>query len=370
MKMISEATGLRFICIARVTESNWTTCAVLDLVDYNLAPGDELAIQTTYCQHVRKSSTPIIIDSVKHDENYRDSPIPKMYKFESYFSYPIYGRNGEFFGTLCGLDPEPADLKNTQIKSQILAFANLLSRQLMDQERFDQVQTALSDEKSAARLREQYIAILGHDIRTPLSSFSLSVDLLKDHLNDEFSKKILRKMTNSVGRMKALINNVMDFTQGRVGGGITIYPHTVENLEALIEHAVSELTDLNKSCRIDCDIHLPSPVKCDPHRICQLLSNLLINAITHGDTSSPILVCAYERNGQFLIEVTNEGSEIPREIQQRLFQPFWRCEQNKESKGLGLGLFIASEIAKAHSGDLSVLSENSKTTFTFRMKVS
>nr|WP_211162817.1 GAF domain-containing sensor histidine kinase [Alteromonas ponticola] len=369
MKVLSDITGLRFICIARVTESNWTMCAVLDLVNFNLSPGDELEIHTTFCQQVRRSSKPIVIDNVQEDEIYCDNPIPKMYQFESYFSYPIYDNKGNFFGTLCGLDPSPAKLKNPAVESQIAAFSDLLSRQLMAQESYEKMETALIDAKDAARLREQYIAVLGHDIRTPLSSLSLCVDLLADQLSDEFSLKILTKMSNSVKRMNGLISDVMDFTHGRVGDGIKLHLRTNKNLASRLEHTVSELSGLHPSCRISSNINLSVAVNCDSDRICQLLSNLLINAITHGDSAQPIFVSAYIEEERFIVEVKNHGLEIPDSVRQQLFQPFWRSQHNKESKGLGLGLFIASEIAKAHHGELLVKSENDVTTFSFSMQL-
>ncbi|MCW8108864.1 HAMP domain-containing histidine kinase [Alteromonas ponticola] len=369
LKMLSEATGLRFICIARVTENKWTMCAVLDLVNFDLTPGDELAIHTTFCSQVRSTSKPVIINSVHNDQTYHDSPIPKMYNFESYFSYPIYDQDGSFFGTLCGLDPKAADLKNERIESQIQAFSNLLSRQLMAQERIDKLQTALSDEKEIARLREQYIAILGHDIRTPLSSLSLCVDLLKDHTNDTFINKILGKMTNSVARMNGLINDVMDFTYGRVGDGLKLNLRPIEDLSPGLEHTISELAGLHSTCEIIADIQLKRALVCDSDRICQLLSNLLVNAITHGDNTQPIYVTAYIQNGQFTLEVKNQGKTIPTTTLESLFQPFWRSLQDKNSKGLGLGLFIASEIAKAHEGKLTVASHNQETLFTFTMSI-
>jgi hypothetical protein len=82
MKMLSDVTGLRFICVARVTEDNWTMCAVYDQVNFNLIPGDQLDIKTTFCSQVRKSTKAIVIEHAKKDDVYRQSEIPKMYGFE------------------------------------------------------------------------------------------------------------------------------------------------------------------------------------------------------------------------------------------------------------------------------------------------
>ena len=154
MNILSEATGLRFICVARVTEDNWTMCSVLDKVDFNLKPGDELEIQTTFCSQVRQSAKAIVIEEASKDSQYKTSPIPVMYGFESYFSYPIYKTDGSFFGTLCGLDPTPTALKTAKIDNQIASFAELISRQLEVNDQLSSAKSALFDEQSAAKLRE------------------------------------------------------------------------------------------------------------------------------------------------------------------------------------------------------------------------
>ncbi|MEG3766652.1 HAMP domain-containing sensor histidine kinase [Alteromonas sp. 14N.309.X.WAT.G.H12] len=365
MNILAEVTGLRFICVARVTEDNWTMCSVLDKVNFNLQPGDELEIQTTFCSQVRQSAKAIVIEEASKDSQYKTSPIPVMYGFESYFSYPIFKTDGSFFGTLCGLDPIPATLKSAKIHNQIASFAELISRQLEVNDQLHSAQSALYDEQSAAKLREQYIAILGHDIRTPLSSLKMGVDFLIDTLPDATSQQVLKRMDNSVNKMKRLINDVMDFTHGKMGKGITLNVRSSDNLQTILLHAVNELAALHPECRINTNIQVTETLYCDPERIGQLLSNLLINAIVHGDSAHPIDVYAASDNGMFTLSIANGGTPIPTETKAKLFEPFWRNQNAKHSGGLGLGLFIAAQIAQTHQGELSVESSDHATVFTF-----
>jgi signal transduction histidine kinase len=110
-------------------------------------------------------------------------------------------------------------------------------------------------------------------------------------------------------------------------------------------------------------------VTCDASRIGQLFSNLLANAITHGSPARPILIEATTQVGTFELSVANSGKPIPPEAMKMLFRPFYRGEVQRSLQGLGLGLFIASEIAKAHGGTLTVNSSSEETRFTFRMAV-
>ena len=366
MKMLSDATGLRFICIARVTEVKWTTCAVLDLVDFNLNPGDELDITTTFCSQVRRSTQPIVIEHAQKDAHYSKSEIPIMYGFESYFSFPIYNSNGDFFGTLCGLDPLPAKLKKTEIQNQIKSFAELISRQIEVDERLSIAESDLFNQKTAFKLQEQFIAILGHDLRTPLSALTMGVSFLKQQVKDETSQRILARMDNSTTRMTRLISDVMDLTRGKMGNGIELNIKTVDNLEDTLIHTVSELSELHPQRTIQTNINIKGLVDCDPERIAQLLSNLLINAIVHGDPAQMIDVKSTIEDGIFLLSVSNGGAPISPEKIDKLFSPFWRNESNKQTGGLGLGLFIASQITAAHNGTLTVRSDESKTVFTFQ----
>jgi signal transduction histidine kinase len=109
------------------------------------------------------------------------------------------------------------------------------------------------------------------------------------------------------------------------------------------------------------------PVACDGARISQLLSNLLANALTHGASDSPVLVHARSDENGFELSVTNNGEQIPPQAVDRLFEPFSRASTTQGQKGLGLGLYIAAEIARAHGGAISVVSSSQQTCFSFRM---
>jgi phosphoserine phosphatase RsbU/P len=101
----------------------------------------------------------------------------------------------------------------------------------------------------------------------------------------------------------------------------------------------------------------------------QLFSNLLGNAVTHGAESEPVKVGAEIRNGAFELAMSNGAEAIPAEVIERLFQPFYRGNPARRTSGLGLGLYIASQIAMAHQGRLDVDSDEQATTFTFRMPI-
>ena len=129
MITLAALTGLRFVCVAHVTDNSWTACAVMDELNLGLKPGDPLDVTTTLCEDVRDSGLAIVIDSVD-DSPYSAHPTALMYGFKSYFSLPLFRPCGAYFGTLCGLDPHPASLTNKTTVTTMRLFAELISKQL------------------------------------------------------------------------------------------------------------------------------------------------------------------------------------------------------------------------------------------------
>ena len=229
------------------------------------------------------------------------------------------------------------------------------------------MQSDLELERENAELREQFIAVLGHDLRNPVAAIGAALTILRKEQQTDRSKTILDLAQGSVARMSGLIDNVLDFARGRLGGGVVLNRDASQPLAPLLLQVVDELRSAHPDRRIEADIRLDDPVDCDRSRIGQLVSNLLGNAVTHGDPQEPIRVAATTNGGLFELSVSNGGQPIPAQAMERLFQPFFRGEVRPSQQGLGLGLHIASEIARAHGGTIDVSSTEAETRFTFRM---
>ena len=174
-------------------------------------------------------------------------------------------------------------------------------------------------------------------------------------------------LETTVLRMAGLIDNVLDFARGRLGGGITLDRNTRRPLEPVLHQVIDELRLSSPSRQIEAEYAIDVPVDCDRSRIGQLVSNLVGNALTHGASNEPVRVHAATEDGLFRLSVANGGEPIPQAAMGRLFEPFFRGEVRASRQGLGLGLHIAAQIAKAHEGTLSVTSTSEETRFTFLM---
>lgn len=367
LEAVAELTGLGFVCIARVTQNSWHTCAVLDKLQFGLNVGDALDVTTTICEEVRDTNSAVIIDSVRDSKKYREHHTPRMYGFQSYFSIPLYRPDGAYFGTLCGLDPSSAELSKSSIKNTLMLFAELISRQLVNDDRIAASESALSDALETSQLREQFIAVLGHDLRTPLGALLNGTELLR-HLSPPPAIPVLNRMRRSIERIAGLVEDVMDFTRGRMGGGISLNLRHEKTLHQTLGQVVEELRSAHPDRTIVSVIPTEVALFCDAARMAQLLSNLVTNALVHGSPTEAVHVRATQDNGIFELAVSNHGPAMSKEVIAQLFKPFWRAQSQNPSQGLGLGLFIVAEIAKSHGGALDVVSSENTTSFIYRYR--
>jgi signal transduction histidine kinase len=366
LDVICRTTGMGFAAIARVTDTRWITCAVRDDVGLGLAPGSELKVETTICQQVRGSSEAVVINHVAEDPVFRDHLTPAMYGFQSYVSMPIRLPDGSFFGTLCAIDPSPRPLDSPTVVSMFRMFADLIGQQLDTHRRLRDATADLTQARRDSELREQFIAVLGHDLRNPLASIAAAGRAVLRTPVSEEAQLYVGLIHNSVTRMSGLIDNVMDFARGRLGAGLPLERQAGAALAPLLRLVVDELRSAHPEREIVAELPPLPPLHCDPDRIAQLLSNLLANALLHGAPDAPVQVRTAV-DGVFELSVTNEGEPIPVAVQQELFQPFFRANVRRRQQGLGLGLYIAAEIARAHGGRLAVESGPAGTRFTFTM---
>ncbi len=222
LQVITEMTGMRFAAVARVTQTTWTACAVLDKLGFGLQSGGELDLVSTLCFESMNSHLPIIIDKASADPLYQHHHTPRIYRFESYITIPVWRTDGSFFGTLCALDPEPASLRNSTIQSTMESFARLLSLQIDAEENLQRTETALEQERETAELREQFIAVIGHDLRNPLFAITTAAERLLRVRPDPSTDVLVKHILSCGNRASQLVEDVMDFARGRLGSGIPL----------------------------------------------------------------------------------------------------------------------------------------------------
>jgi signal transduction histidine kinase len=235
-------------------------------------------------------------------------------------------------------------------------FADLIALQLESEDRQQAAETALSSERSTSQLREQFIAVLGHDLRSPLSAIQMSGDLLLRRHEQPELVMIGTRLRTAALRMGRLIDDVLDFARGRMGRGIGIVMAEATDLSTALDDVVAEVRTAHPDRLLQDHIAIRQPVVVDQGRIQQLLANLVNNAVSHGALDKPVEVAVHVEDDDLVLEVSNSGVPIAPADLAHVFEPYWRPLENKPGGGLGLGLYICGQIVKEHGGTLQVRS--------------
>ncbi len=250
-----------------------------------------------------------------------------------------------------------------------LVFAEELARRastaMHNAELFHTAKKERERAEDASELRERLIAIVGHDLRQPLASIEVRLAVLRrESKNPEFLED-LTSLQASSRRMSRMIEQILDFTRSRLGGGLELVFAPMDLREALVP-----IVDELRMARPAATIQLQCPKlrgAWDRDRLEQVFSNLIGNALAHGDPDKPVTVTAGAEDFRVWVQVHNEGPPIPQELQSALFNPFRMGERSSRSPaGLGLGLYISNEVIRRHGGQIEVRSTAVEGT-TFRV---
>jgi phosphoserine phosphatase RsbU/P len=243
---------------------------------------------------------------------------------------------------------------------------------LRSRARLEELVAELTQLKSEAQDRataaEQMIGIVSHDLRNPLSSIRLATALLNGTDPSDNQKRTLDRLARATDRADHLISDLLDFTQARLGKGLSVVLAPVD-LHAIIGHAIDELKPVYSRQAL-CHLRTGTGAcRADGHRLVQLVGNLISNAMTYGEPNTPVTVTSAVTDSSFTIAVHNAGTPIAAEARAHIFQPMARGTDANAGRSVGLGLFIVQEIARGHGGSVTVTSTaQDGTTFVATMQ--
>lgn len=223
-----------------------------------------------------------------------------------------------------------------------------------------------AEARQRATLAEQLIGIVSHDLRNPLNTIVLGATLLQHAELNERDLKNVTRISTAADRATRLIVDLLDFTQARLGGGLSVTPRRIR-LHEVIAECLEEVRFAWPGRALVHERTGSGEADADPDRLAQVVSNLVNNAFVYGSPSAPIVVTSAIHDATVELNVHNQGPEIPLHRQVDIFEPLSRGEQasGKEFRSVGLGLYIVREIAKSHGGDVALSSsEATGTTFS------
>jgi len=276
----------------------------------------------------------------------------------AHLAVPVMGAD-EVVGVLLVERDRPGDFEDHDLRC-LTAIASQLGSYL--------VLVRLQEESErTARFREEFIGVIGHDLRNPVSAIVTGAHaLLKRDALPAPDASIVTRIAASAERMSHMLEDLSDFTRGRLGGGIRIVPGPAD-LREICGRVVDELQIARPRSAILLRAHGDLQGRWDGERLSQVLSNLLGNALDHGEPGRAVRVELSGFSETVRIRVTNQGPAIAADELRELFEPFRRGRTSGSSshRGLGLGLYIVERIVSAHGGSVAAHSSEAEgTSFT------
>ncbi|HEX3849461.1 MAG TPA: hybrid sensor histidine kinase/response regulator [Polyangiaceae bacterium] len=233
-------------------------------------------------------------------------------------------------------------------------------------ETFFQLHRQRQELAETLRLNEELMAVVGHDLKNPLNVVLMTTNLLAES-SDPLVQKCVPRLSSSGARMVQIIDELFDLSRARLGGGIPI-ERQPSDLEAIARKTVAELEATNPNHKFAISVEGDVHGDWDAGRLGQVLSNLVGNAVRHGNVTAPITVRLSGARDDVEVSVHNAG-HVPEDLIPRLFQPFQSgLGRRTRAEGLGLGLYIVQQIVIAHGGEVRVSSTPTDgTTFLIRL---
>jgi two-component system sensor histidine kinase/response regulator len=254
------------------------------------------------------------------------------------------------------------------LRHKLETFVSLYRQRLQLSDQVAQIKKLNEELAATLSLNERFVAAVGHDLRTPLSSVVLAAENLREAALDERGRKQVERIRRSGQRMTRMIDELFDLARARQSGGILVAREEDVSLLQVTERAVLELRETTPERNIEIRHRGDLVGSWDGGRLCQVVSNLLGNALKHGAPGSHVDVELDGTQGaEVLLEVEN-GGEISPDVMPVLFEPFRRGNARQSSSdGLGLGLFIVQQVVAAHGGKVAAHSGQGTTRFQVRL---
>ena len=389
LDVICRTTGMGFAAIARVTETKWVTCSVLDKIGFGLRPGDELKLETTICHEIRQNNKGVIIDHVAEDKTYCMHPTPSMYGFQSYISVPIIRKDGSFFGTLCAIDPKPAKLNTPEVIGMFQLFSDLVSFHLDAVEQIELGESKLLQEREErakalenknAELQkmnaelESFAYVASHDLQEPLRKISTFSNLIHERdyaALSEDGKHYFVRLNKAVARMQALIKDLIMYTQVKVREQI----FEKKELSAMVEEVKQNYSEEINQKQVLIEAADLCNVTVIPFQFNQLLQNLIGNSIKFSRPGvQPVIhISSSIEKGDVRVSeklspekdychlvIADNGIGFDPQYRERIFEVFQRLNGRGEYEGTGIGLSIVKKIVDNHNGFISATGEVDK----------
>jgi signal transduction histidine kinase len=310
----------------------------------------------TFCHHAIVSSSPLTIDDTMVHPIYRNVPTVQSLGVRAYAGIPLITEEGHAIGSFCAIDfvPRKWSALDLDILTELAASA---LREIKLRSYVREAETLVRAAQQAVRSREEVLAVVAHDLRTPLNFIKIGAQLVAEKPHDPENSQLLERVQGAVDLMTLLIDDLLEVAKIEAGG-MSINPKQLR-AQILVEDSIKMLEPLAQRHQMrlvaECAPDLP-PVLVDYERILRVFSNLIVNAVKFSGKRGDIHITAGRgEDAMVRFSVSDNGPGIPPENLERIFDRFWQSDST-DHRGAGLGLAIVKAIVTAHGGSIRVTS--------------
>jgi len=350
-------TKMRYGMIRKKDGRKWGNWCVYDYHSQKIVNKNSENYVKIY-KEIRKGFSPIYIDDSEQCSVGQWAHVLQEFGLKSYISYPIINKNDSIVGHLSFMNTEPVNFDRNKLEMLLPVCSDLIAIDFKSVIEYRNTRRKLEQELNYSKNRELVLTSLAHDLNNPISIVKVISQYLSENINDENHKNLLKKIEEASFRMKGMIDDILDFSSIRFENR-RIRLSEQKSMDSLIRQILAEFELLHHR-KLLANINLSAEIRCNNHKMGRVFANLIGNAIKHGNPNQDIAVHTFIHNENFIFSVTNEVVNSQSLDFTDLFEPFVR---GANSKGLGLGLFIAREIVKVHKGKIAVNLKGSKITF-------
>lgn len=323
----------------------------------------------TFCHFAIVSDGPLLIADTMADSVFRKVPTVESLGVRAYAGIPLVTDDGHAIGSFCAIDFAPREW--TPLEVEVLTeLAESALREIKLREALAEAERQARTAEDAIKAREQVLAVVAHDLRTPLNFIKMGAQLIAEDPRSSDTPDLAGRMIGAADLMTLLINDLLEAARADTGGMlIDAKPIEVEKFlnEALqMLKPLAQRSDIPLTLRIE--TNLPR-VLADSARVRRVLANLVVNAVKFSPNGGEVEITAERADGTVRFSIIDRGLGISAEHLEHLFDRFWQANV-RDRRGVGLGLAIAKEIVTAHGGTIDVQSRIGEgSTFFFELPV-
>ena len=310
----------------------------------------------TFCHYAITTATPLLIEDTLASDIFREVPTVRSLGVRAYAGIPLVTESGHAIGSFCAVDFAPRIWLPLDIDILTeLAASALREIKLRGAVAEAQKQAQLAQE--ATRSREEVLAIVAHDLRTPLNFIKMATELVAEAPDSKENADLIERMHGAVDLMNLLIADLLEVAKIEAGR-MRIEPQPT-SVRTLVDDAIAMLTPLARRRDIQLVTSAPAglpDVMADYERILRVFSNLVVNALKFSRSGTEVCVTAEQVDNAVRFSVIDSGSGIAPDQLTRIFDRFWQLN-SADARGVGLGLAIVKSIVTAHGGTIGVESE-------------